>query len=194
MEHPSGRHRRPRRTPAGRVWVLVAALIAVALSFVLVPHQEQRQRPTTRVPRRPAAGPPRTTVRPDPATQGPQRPGSGYHRFEPGTRVDAPNAPDTWPDPDELAETLVRPYLPPLPPAHLLAIRPRIPRQRTPAIPAPRPAEDPGGLTPVARVHLDTVGQGWHPNASTRAVWTSVMALPPGTSGAGKPCCAGAFR
>ncbi|MFJ9554159.1 hypothetical protein ACIRPH_10100 [Nocardiopsis sp. NPDC101807] len=178
MEHPSGRHRRPRHSAAGRMWVIAAALIAVALTYVLVPRKAQKARAAiAQTPHRSAlsAGVPRRVLRESPpkpseplekqAQMSPkalnsQRWGSGYHQEHIRSMTDGNGR---WPDPDEVAGTLVRPYLPSV--AEQSA--PRIPRPRIPAgdpLVEPRgggEADDPEDLSELAavvRVYLDGVG------------------------------------
>ncbi|GAA0977355.1 hypothetical protein [Nocardiopsis tropica] len=178
MEHPNGRHRRPRHSAAGRMWVIAAALIAMALTYVLVPRKALKARAAiAQAPHRPAlsAGLPRRVLRegapelpglPGKRTQmssvvlNSQRWGSGYHQERPGS---LPYGDCLWPDPDEIADTLVRPYLASVAEQSV----PRIPRPRGPvgdplAEPGDRGgADDPEGLSELAavvRVYLDKVG------------------------------------
>ncbi|XKK38800.1 hypothetical protein HFP72_30825 [Nocardiopsis sp. ARC36] len=160
------------------MWVIAAALIAMALTYVLVPRKASKARSAiAQTPHRPAlsAGLPRRVLREgalelpelpgermrmSSAVLNSQRWGSGYHREHPGSLSDGDGL---WPDPDEIAGTLVRPYLPSV--AEQSA--PRIPRPRVPVgdllvEPGDRGgADDPEGLSELAavvRVYLDGVG------------------------------------
>ncbi|WP_435111380.1 hypothetical protein [Nocardiopsis synnemataformans] len=73
MQHPTGgRHRRPCRSLAGRVWALAATVLAMALAYVFVPERPRRERvaitppPRSRelppVPRRPVVPAPRVPI------------------------------------------------------------------------------------------------------------------------------------
>ncbi|OLT26012.1 hypothetical protein BJF83_21800 [Nocardiopsis sp. CNR-923] len=87
MEHAIGRHRRPHRTLAGRLRARLAAILATALAFVLVPEPPRGARAAT-----------------DPPSAAPRPPAPSAATIRP---VDVDDAGD----PDEVGGALVRPYL-----------------------------------------------------------------------------------
>ncbi len=168
MHQPSGRHRRPRHTLAGRAWAVAAALLAAALTFVFVPPARGRERtalPSAPVPPRlPAAPVPSASSEPMPE---PTRPAHGPGDF-PDRRAWAVSARDTstrWangyreaaPDENENAGPLARPYMPPRPRPRPLVPRPRMPEGDLLAAP-PGTADDLGDLAAVIRTYLAVIG------------------------------------
>ncbi|WP_051104331.1 hypothetical protein [Nocardiopsis sp. CNS-639] len=154
MENPTGRHRRPRQSLAGRVWALTAAVLAVALAYVFVPQRPRRERVAlTPPPRRRELPPtPLTSERRAHAQRGSQLTRALAPHTD-GIRVPLPRPRD-----DEAPGALVRPYMPPLPSVlggDLLA-DPIQPVQL--AQTAHEPTDDLADLAAVIRVYLDTVG------------------------------------
>lgn len=148
MEHPIGRHRRPRRSLAGRVWALTTAILAIALAYVFVPEHPKRERaaiaPPPRRPELPPAPMP-ANRHPAPRRENTDRTRTPHAR--PRTEASAPRS-----EPDQEAGALVRPYMPP---------HPRLPIGDLLAAPAPEQAEDVddmGDLTAAIRLYLDQVG------------------------------------
>jgi hypothetical protein len=90
MHKPSGRHRRPHRSLAARVWALAAAALAAALAYVFVPEE-------------PGRGP--AAIAPSPERR-------ALPRARPPSGTDDVGA---HPDPDEVGGALVRPYMLPRP-------------------------------------------------------------------------------
>ncbi|WP_152691996.1 hypothetical protein [Nocardiopsis sp. RV163] len=166
MEHPIGRHRRPRQSLAGRVWSLTAAVLAIALAYVFVPQRHRRPGPEptaiTPSPRRrelPSALVPaeRRPVRELPGFPGDQvrrtRTAQTFPHGQSDRRAQAPRprpgneaAPSTL---DSGTGTLVRPYMPPLP---------RVPVGDLLAEPVKEQSDDFADLAAVIRVYLDRVG------------------------------------
>ncbi|WP_017573680.1 hypothetical protein [Nocardiopsis halotolerans] len=167
MEHPIGRHRRPRQSLAGRVWALTATILAIALAYVFVPQHPQRERAAITPP------PQRPELPPAPANRAPVQgsrdfPGeqvwraSASHSSPKWKSDDRPRTPHTpvrtetsvpCPDPDGSAGALVRPYMPPFPrvPAGDLLAAP-------PVTPPPERADDMGDLAAAIRLYLHRVG------------------------------------
>ncbi|WP_017569395.1 hypothetical protein [Nocardiopsis halotolerans] len=154
MEHPIGRHRRPRQSLAGRVWALTATILAIALAHVFVPQHPRRERAAiTPPPRRPELPPTPapTSANRHPAPRAPRRERDDRTRTphaRPRTEVSAPRS-----EPDRDAGALVRPYMPPhprVPVGDLLAA--------SPAPPVPEQADDMGDLTAAIRLYLDRLG------------------------------------
>ncbi|WP_236567888.1 MULTISPECIES: hypothetical protein [unclassified Nocardiopsis] len=130
--HPNGRHRKPCRSLAGRLWALTATALAVALAYVFVPPTPARERE-------------RTAITPPPRRREPPPAPAQHH--PPVRHGDAG-------DPDEIAGALVRPYMlpfPRLPQGDLLAIP-------APAPTAPAAAEDLSDLADAVRRYLHRVG------------------------------------
>ncbi|WP_150244196.1 hypothetical protein [Nocardiopsis quinghaiensis] len=137
-DHPSGRHRRPRQSLAGRVWALTAALLALALAAVFVPQH-------SRHPRRE-----RAAITPPPS------------RRELPTITPARGAEGPGTGPEEAESALVRPYMPPfprVPVGDLLAEPLTAPVRPTPPTePARDVPDDLGDLADAVRRYLDRVG------------------------------------
>lgn len=163
MRQSSGRHRRPHRTLAGQAWAIAATLLAMALTFVFVPHSPKRER--TMLP----SAPDRPRLSAVPATPTPTRLAREPGAF-PGRRAWAASAQDTsvrWAngyreaDSDEDTGPLVRPYMPPPPEAWPLVPRPRTPEgdlladpPRNPHRPTPEHPDDLDDLAAVIRTYL----------------------------------------
>ncbi|WDZ90374.1 hypothetical protein [Nocardiopsis sp. HUAS JQ3] len=165
MEHPIGRHRRPRQSLAGRVWSLTAAVLAIALAYVFVPQSHRRPGPE-----RAAITPsPRRRELPPALVPAERRPVQELTGF-PGDQVRRTRTPQAFPRgqsdrhtqalrprsgneaaPSTLdsAGTLVRPYMPPLP---------RVPVGDLLAEPIQEQSDDFADLAAVIRVYLDRVG------------------------------------
>ncbi|MEU4284382.1 hypothetical protein [Nocardiopsis dassonvillei] len=154
MENPTGRHRRPRQSLAGRVWALTAAVLAVALAYVFVPLSPHRERVAlTPPPRRRELPPTPATAKRSPRAQRGAHPTRALAPHPGGIRVPLPRPRD-----DEAPGALVRPYMPPLPsvPGGDLLADPIQPVQL--AQTAHEPTDDLADLAAVIRVYLDTVG------------------------------------
>lgn len=160
MEHPTGRHRRPRQTLAGRVWALTAAVLAIALAYVFVSeHPRQRRAALTPPPRRwelPSLPAKRDPVHEPPDFRSDQVWGTStaqafsHGRSDCHTRTPRPRpGNEASPSLDSDAGTLVRPYMPPFP---------RIPVGDLLAEPARERTDDLSDLAAVIRVYLDRVG------------------------------------
>ncbi|NKZ01438.1 hypothetical protein [Nocardiopsis alborubida] len=165
MEHPIGRHRRPRQSLAGRVWALTAAVLAIALAYMFVPQHHRRPGPEqtaiTPSPRRrelpPALVPaerrpvqeltgfPSDQVRSTRTVPTSSRGQSDRHTQAPRPRPGNEASPSL----DSDAGTLVRPYMPPFP---------RIPVGDLLAEPVGERTDDLSDLAAVIRVYLDRVG------------------------------------
>ncbi|WP_150253412.1 hypothetical protein [Nocardiopsis deserti] len=166
MEHPTGRHRRPRQSLAGRAWALTVAVLAIALAYVFMPEHHRRPRPErtaiTPPSRRRELPPTPAPAKRGPVHEPPDFPSGQVGRtrtaqaFSHGqsdrhTQVPRPRSgneavPSTL-DPD--TGTLVRPYMPPFP---------RIPVGDLLAEPVKEQADDFADLAAVIRVYLDRVG------------------------------------
>jgi hypothetical protein len=165
MNQLSGRHRRPRRTLAGQICAIAAALLAAALTFVFVPQAPKRALVAiVPMPDRTALpAPPVRTVQGSkifPSAQVWSAAADGAStRWGSGFRSDGSDDIVADVHPDEIAGALVRPYMPPPPPVRPLIPRPRMPEgdllQAEPAM----PPNDLSELTAAVRVYLDTVGR-----------------------------------
>ncbi|WP_036552294.1 hypothetical protein [Nocardiopsis sp. CNS-639] len=179
MEHPIGRHRRPRQSLAGRVWSLTAAMLAIALAYVFVPQHHRRPGPErtaiTPSPRRRELPPALVPAERRPVQEltgflGEQMrranvtrtssPGESAHRAralrtETGGEVLAPH-----PGLDAVGGTLVRPYLLSLAPdlRESGVPAPRVPVGDLLAEPVKEQSDDFADLAAVIRVYLDRVG------------------------------------
>ncbi|WP_150240641.1 hypothetical protein [Nocardiopsis quinghaiensis] len=174
--HPSGRHRRPRQSLAGRVWALTAALLAIALAAVFVPQHPRRPHPEkaaiTPPPRR------RRELPPAPAKRRPLQDPPGFPTDD-VWRTSASRTSSRWggdyhddghvtekrgTDPHEVEDALVRPYMVPfprVPVGDLLAgaVESTAPAGPTAtAAPSGGVADDMGDLAAVIRLYLDRVG------------------------------------
>jgi hypothetical protein len=147
MNQPSGRHRRPSRTLAERVWSVAATLLAAALTYVFVPPADRGVTALGPAPDRL-----RILAAPEPEPRPTTVPRARRHVA------------------DEDAGPLVRPYLPPypapLPPPPPpsrpgppnrppLIPRPRIPEGDLLAAPREESPDDLGELTAAVRAWLD---------------------------------------
>lgn len=137
MQHPIGRHRKPHRSMTARLWALVAAALAMALSYVFVPEYPQRERAAI-------TPPPRTReLPPTPASE--SAPAQDHHTHD---------------DPDRIAGALVRPYMvsattsPRVPAVPV----PRVPEGDLLAAPAGNGADDLGDLATAVRRYLHRAG------------------------------------
>ncbi|MEU1896878.1 hypothetical protein ABZ512_00780 [Nocardiopsis dassonvillei] len=165
MEHPIGRHRRPRQSLAGRVWSLTAAVLAIALACVFVPQHHRRPGPEptaiTPSPRRRELPPALVPANRRPVQELTGLPGDQVRRtrtaqtFPHGRSDRHTQAPrprpgnETAPSTLDSAGTLVRPYMPPLP---------RVPVGDLLAEPVKEQPDDFADLAAVIRVYLDRVG------------------------------------